>query len=68
MVKKKDAERALQDLVEAAEASDEPLLDPEDYGFDNEDEMWRRIRELAGIPEEEEEAEAEEEEEEDEDE
>ena len=55
MVKKKDAERALQDLVEAAQAADEPLLDPEDYGFDNEDEMWRRIRELAGIPEDDEE-------------
>ena len=54
MVKKKDAERALQDLVEAAQAADEPVLDPEDYGFDNEDEMWRHIRELAGIPEEDE--------------
>jgi hypothetical protein len=32
IVKKKDAERALQDLVEAAQAADEPLLDPEDYG------------------------------------
>jgi len=26
-------------------------LNPKDYGFDNEEDMWRRIRELAGIPE-----------------
>lgn len=45
----------LEDLLENVKKDKDggkydPLLDPKDYGFDDEDEMWRWMRRAAGIP------------------
>ena len=50
------AKNPLWDLLEAVKKDNDegryPIkLDPKEYGFDDEEEMWRRIRELAGVPE-----------------